>query len=290
MFEGLQIGLNDLAQITVLYFSIYATIRFVKGTRSAQILLGFCVLVVVLLGSTALFRFDVLSRIVFFLLIYLALSMIVVFQQEIRRMLALLGGQRLIGKRAVSRHDSVPEILCKSVHFLSKSRIGALIAVERGVSLTSYEDSGVRLKALVSRELMVSIFTPPLPLHDGGIIIRDGRIAAAHCIFPVSNQAELISSGMRHRAAVGLTEETDAVVLVVSEETGKISVAHNGRLHRYAKKDVEKVMLRWLRKAMPAENKRAFSLSEWIASKIRPLFERFRTSTLFDVEVHHDGE
>lgn len=289
MFEGLQIGFNDLVQIIVLYFSIYALIRFVKGTRSAQILLGFCVLVVILLGSTTLFRFDVLSRIVFFLLIYLALSMIVVFQQEIRRILALLGGQRLIGKKAMSRHDSVPEILCHSVQYLAKCRLGALIAVERGISLTSYEDSGVRLKALVSRELMVSIFTPPLPLHDGGIIIRDGKIAAAHCIFPVSNQAELISSGMRHRAAVGLTEETDAVVLVVSEETGRISVAHNGRLHRYAKKDVEKVMLRWLRKAMPAETKHVFSLSEWLVSKFRPVSDKLR-STSYDVEVHHDGE
>ena len=290
MFEGLQIGLNDLAQIVVLYFSIYALIRFVKGTRSAQILLGFCVLVVVLLGSTALFRFDVLSRIVFFLLIYLALSMLVVFQQEIRRILALVGGQRLIGRKAAAHHDSVPEVLCRSAQYLAQSRLGALIAVERGISLTSYEDSGVRLKALVSRELMVSIFTPPLPLHDGGIIIRDGRIAAAHCIFPVSNQAELISSGMRHRAAVGLTEETDAVVIVVSEETGKISVAHNGRLHRYAKKDVEKVLLRWLRKAMPAENKRTFSLWEWIASKIRPLSERLSRATAYEVEVHHDAE
>ena len=113
---------------------------------------------------------------------------------------------------------------------LSRVRLGALIAVERGISLGSYEDSGVKLNALVSHELMISIFTPPLPLHDGGIIMRDGRIAAAHCLFPVSNQSELATSGMRHRAAVGLSEDTDAVVVVVSEETGNMSVAVDGKI------------------------------------------------------------
>ncbi|MBP5226043.1 MAG: diadenylate cyclase [Kiritimatiellae bacterium] len=269
MGTGLQIGLNDIVQIAVLYIAIYALIRFVKGTRSAPVLLGFCLLVAAALGSSTLFRFDVLSRIIFYLLIYLALSLVVVFQQEIRRILALLGGQGILGKQGFGHHELVPEILCRSVLALSKQGLGALIAVERGVSLRGYEDSGVKLNALVSRELMISIFTPPLPLHDGGIIIRNGRISSAHCIFPVSNQGELISSGMRHRAAVGLSEETDALVLVVSEETGKISLAHDGRLHRYAPDDVERLLLRWLRKSMPKETHRPFSLLEWLANQLR---------------------
>lgn len=269
MFEGLQIGLNDLMQILVLYLGIYALLRFVRGTRSAQVLLGFCVLVVSLLLFTYLFRFDVLARVVYFLLVYLALSMVVVFQQDIRRVLALVGGQRLFGRHYAVRQEAVPEKLCRSLISLGKSRIGALIAVERGISLHGFEDTGVKLNALVSHELLVSIFTPPLPLHDGGIIMRDGTIASAHCLFPVSNQGDLATSGMRHRAAVGLSEETDAVVVVVSEETGKISVAHNGRLHRYNDVKVEKLLLRWLRKAMPNQTRGPVSLTDWLTSYMK---------------------
>lgn len=279
MFEGLQIGLNDVVQILVLFVGIYALIRYIKGTRSAQVLLGFCVLVVSLLLFTSIFRFDVLARVVYFLLIYLALSMVVVFQQEIRRVLALVGGTRFFQRAYSLRPESVPETLCRCILNLSKARIGALIAVERGISLYSFEESGVKLNALVSHELLVSVFTPPLPLHDGGIIVRDGRIAAAHCLFPVSNQTELVTSGMRHRAAVGLSEETDAVIFVVSEETGMISAAYNGRLHRYDEYDnIPKVILRWLRVAMPYEQKRVQTLTDWLVSQVYRLLRRLLAS------------
>ncbi|MEI7901998.1 MAG: diadenylate cyclase CdaA [bacterium] len=264
MFEGVQIGFSDVFQILILYFGIYSLIRYVKGTRSAQVLLGFCVLAVSLLLFTRFFRFDVLARVVYFLLIYLALSMVVVFQQEIRRVLAWVGGQRLFNRQYALWQESVPEALCRCVLDLSRARIGALIAVERGISLCSYEDSGVKLNAMVSHELLFSIFTPPLPLHDGGIIMREGRIAAAHCLFPVSNQSELVPSGMRHRAAVGLSEETDAVVIVVSEETGRISAAYNGRLHQYGEDKVDKLILRWLRVAMPNNKRRTLSVLDWV--------------------------
>ena len=261
MLESLQIGFNDIMQIFVLYLAIYGVIRLVKGTRSAQVLLGFCVMVVSLLLFTYLFQFAVLARVVYFLLIYLALSMVVVFQQDIRRMLALVGGQRLFKRQYTLEKVPVTEILTKSIMNMSRMRVGALIAIERGISLRGYEESGIMVNALLSHELLVSIFTPPQPLHDGGIVIRDGRISAAHCLYPVSNQSELISSGMRHRAAVGLSEETDAVVFVVSEETGTISIAYNGKLHRYtAQESVRKVMLRWLRVAMPHQ-KRVHNLS-----------------------------
>ena len=275
MFEGLQIGFNDVMQILILYLGVYSLIRYVKGTRSAQVLLGFCVLVLSLLLFTYLFRFDVLARVVYFLLVYLALSMVVVFQQEIRRVLALVGGQRLFKRPYALRPESVPETLCRCILKLAKARMGALIAVERGISLYGYEDSGIKLNALVSHELMVSIFTPPLPMHDGGIIIREGRIAAAHCLFPVSNQSELVTSGMRHRAAVGLSEETDAVVIVVSEESGMVSAAYNGRLHRYDESDnIQKVILRWLRVAMPYERRRGQTLTDWLTAQIDKLLRR----------------
>lgn len=286
MFDGLQIGFNDVIQIMILYSGIYALIRFVKGTRSAQVLLGFCVLVVSLLLFTYLFRFDVLARVVYFLLIYLALSMVVVFQQEIRRVLALVGGQRLFSRQYALRQESVPETLCRCVVNLSRARVGALIAVERGISLCGYEDSGVRLNALVSHELLLSIFTPPLPLHDGGIIMRDGRVAAAHCLFPVSNQSELATSGMRHRAAVGLSEETDAVVIVVSEETGQISAAYNGRLHRYDDEKVDKMILRWFRVAMPYSAGRATTVTDWFTARVAKLVRRRVDKTGRDSHAH----
>ncbi len=274
MFEGLQVGVSDGVQILILYLAIYALIRYVKGTRSAQILLGVCVLVVPLLLFSHLFRFDVLARVMYFLLGYLALSLVIVFQQEIRRVLAMFGGQRLFVRPYGLRQEQVPETLSRCVKHLARARVGALIAVERGISLFGYEDSGVRLNALVSHELMVSIFTPPLPLHDGGIIMREGRIAAAHCLFPVSNQSDLIASGMRHRAAVGLSEETDAVVIVVSEETGQVSAAYNGRLHRYGSgEQAEKIILRWLRVAMPNERARALTVTDWVTGRIAKFWQ-----------------
>ena len=157
---------------------------------------------------------------------------------------------------------------------LAEKRIGALIAFERGISLRSYEDTGVLVNADFSRELVTCIFTPPLPLHDGGMTIRDGRIRAAHCVFPVSNNPELIVSGMRHRAAVGLSEETDSLVIVVSEESGTISVAHNGRLMRYAGADAASAVQRWVNRAMPARHHNANRLFNRLDDRMVGAWER----------------
>ena len=145
---------------------------------------------------------------------------------------------------------------------LAERRIGALIAFERGISLRSYEQTGVVTDAVFTRELVQAVFTPPLPLHDGGVVIRNGRLASAHCVFPVSNNPSLITSGMRHRAAVGLSEETDALVVVVSEETGVVSVAHNGRLVRYPGEQRAQSLSRWINKAMPGGRRRGRLLSK----------------------------
>lgn len=269
MLEGLRLGtiITDMVQIGVLWYGIYMLIRFVLGTRIAPILLGFCVLVALFLLFAYLLGMDVLARIVFYLLIFMVLSMIVVFQQEIRRMLELLSGQRWFGRQtllASNNNTSAVDILCNSLVYLSQHQIGALVAIERGISLRSYEASGVLLRAVISQELLISIFTPPLPLHDGGVVIRDGVLTVAHALFPVSNQITLAGSGMRHRAAVGLSEETDALVVVVSEETGRISIAHNGKLHRFEPDRAEKLLLRWLRKAMPIRTPRAATFGEWL--------------------------
>ena len=158
----------------------------------------------------------------------------------------------------------MPELIAEVILVLAKKQIGALIAFERGISLRGYEDTGVMINADFSKELIVNIFTPPLPLHDGGLTIRNGRISAAHCVFPVSNNPELIVSGMRHRAAVGLSEDTDALIIVVSEETGAISVAHNGKLIRYKREDATQPLKRWIGKVMPDAKQNHHRVLDWL--------------------------
>jgi len=226
---------SAIVQIAILYLTIYAILKRARGSRFGQALAGVGMLAAAMFAFAYLFHFDVLTRIVQFLLLYLAVSTVVIFQPEIRRALMAFG----------------PEIVIDTLLDLAKDRMGALIALERGISLRSYEDTGVATDALFTRELVRSIFTPPLPLHDGGVVLRDGFLSSAHCIFPVSNNPELIASGMRHRAAVGLSEETDALVVVVSEERGTISVAHNGHLYSYERENAREPVLRWLTKAMP---------------------------------------
>lgn len=254
MLERLfMLRLDDVVQILILYFVIYGLIRFIKGTRSAQMLLGIGVVVMSSLFLIWLFDLDVLARIFYYLLGYLAIGIVIVFQHEIRRGLALIGGRRIFLATRVEEawKGEVPEVLCRTALEMSRMKMGALIAVERGISLMSYEATGVRVDAIPSRELLISIFTPPLPLHDGGVIIRDGRIASAHCLFPLSTHSG-VSTGMRHRSALGLSEETDAVILVVSEETGAVSIAYNGHINRYLPADnIPRMVLRWLRLAMP---------------------------------------
>lgn len=263
----LQIELTDAVQIIILYVCIYGVLRYVRGTRSAQVLMGVGVLVLVFLGFTHLFHFDVLSRVIYYVLGGFALSMVILFQHEIRRALAIMGGQALFARNQNSLPQlHVPEILCQSILHLAEKRIGALIAIERGISLAGYEEAGVPLQALVSRELCISIFTPPQPLHDGGCTIRGGRIAAARCLFPISNQPDLVC-GTRHRAAAGLSEETDAVVFAVSEETGIVSIAYNGKLTRYDT-DIRRKVLRWLRFAMPDQRQRHATFSAWLKSRL----------------------
>jgi len=249
------ISISAIVQIAILYFVIYAILKAAKGSRFGQALMGVGILAAALFAFTFVFDFDVLSVIVRSLLIYLAISTVVIFQPEIRRVLSQVGAFGYFEKAKHHRDGSAtPEFIVETIMGLAERKVGALIAFERGISLRSYEDTGVMTDAIFSKELVNCIFTPPLPLHDGGMTIKDGRISAAHCVFPVSNNPELISSGMRHRAAVGLSEETDALVVVVSEESGNVSVAHNGRLTRYSGEQREQMLLRWVNKAVRDEN------------------------------------
>ena len=263
------VSVSAVVQIAILYFVIYAILKYAKGSRFGQVLMGVGLLAAVLIAFTFLFHFDVLSIIVRSLLVYLAISTVVIFQPEIRRVLGQVGAFGFLDKPKYAADGSAtPEFIVQTIVSLADRRIGALIAFERGISLRSYEATGVALDAMLSRELVETVFTPPLPLHDGGMTIRNGRIASAHCVFPVSNNPELITSGMRHRAAVGLSDETDALVVVVSEETGSVSVAHNGRLIRYTGDQRTQSLIRWVAKAMPDGTRRKNGLFAGITKRL----------------------
>jgi len=258
---------SDALQIAILYFAFYGILKAARGSRFGQVLLGVGILFGGMIAFTFLFHFDVLALIIRWILIYLAISSVVIFQPEIRRGLATIGAFLFQEER--HRHAErriTPELFVDSVLTLSRSKIGALLAFERAISLRGYETSGVTIDALPSPELLVTLFTEPLPLHDGGMIVRGGRLASAHCLFPVSSRADLSTSGMRHRAAVGLSEETDALIVVVSEETGRVSVAYNGRLIRYPDigEDSRSALLRWLRKALPQKKTAAETIAHWL--------------------------
>jgi len=262
---------RDIVQIAILYFAIYAILKAARGSRFGQVLTGVGILFGVSIAFTFLFHFSVLARILQLLLVYLALSTVVLFQPEIRRILAAIGALLFSERKGTyDRRRVTPETMTDAIFELSRRKMGALIAFERGISLRGYEESGVMLDAIPSRELLISVFTEPLPLHDGGVTIRQGRLAAAHCLFPVSVNQDLYESGMRHRAAVGLSEETDALVVAVSEETGRISIAHNGKLIRYRTGDEDSrvSVLRWIRKAMPMKRTAYEQAGDWFRTRL----------------------
>jgi diadenylate cyclase len=220
-----------LLQILVLASGYYYIFLFFRGTRGAQVLVGFALALAILIGLTSMFNLDALSWLLRRLFVFLGAALLVIFQPEIRRALAELGRPPVF---SVSRERrTVVDHLVQAVCLLSEHRVGALIAVEREIGTRATQETGTRLDAPVVPELLASIFFPHTPLHDGGVIIRGNRMAAAGCVFPLSHNMDLHKQlGTRHRAALGMSEETDAVVVVVSEETGTISVSYRGRLSR----------------------------------------------------------
>ena len=211
--------------ILVTAFIIYQFIIIVRGRRSAAILAGLLVLVVVYLGSVYA-KLEMLRTILATLAPYTAFGMIVMFQSEIRRLLARIGQRRVIGFGSrLHRRETVEELLL-ALQQLSHQKIGALIVIEREVGLRTFIESGVPLDARVSRDLLLAIFYPGSAMHDGAVIIQGDRAAAAACFLPLTMNPELLRFlGTRHRAGIGITEETDCISLIVSEETGRISIA-----------------------------------------------------------------
>ena len=213
---------------------IYGVLVLVRGTRAVQLIRGLIVLALLLtlidqqLGQLTAFRWMV-SR----LLPALFLAIPVIFQPELRRALAQLGGQTGLFTRFLRRQETEKwiSVVADACRRLSTRRHGALIVIERDTGLQEYIDTGVKLDARISTPLLLNVFHKDVDLHDGGVIIRNGRIAAASCVMPLSNsRMSDRQMGLRHRAALGTSEQTDAVVVVVSEETGQLAIAHNGRI------------------------------------------------------------
>jgi diadenylate cyclase len=229
----LQVSIADVADIFTVAVLIYALLVLLRGTRAMQMLWGIVFIVVLFVVATA-FKLITLSTILSSLIGFLPIAIIVLYQQEIRRMLTALGST------AIFRWDRRPEEgpvmlneLALAVQALASRRIGALIVVERRDSLTAWADTGIPLEARFSYDLLLNIFIPGTPLHDGAVILRGGQILAASCFLPLTTSHELSTElGTRHRAALGLTEETDALVIVVSEETGTMSLAVEDQLLR----------------------------------------------------------
>jgi diadenylate cyclase len=222
-----KLTLTAVVDILAVAVVVYQLLQIVRGTRAAHILTGI-VAVVVVYRVSVIAHLDALRSLLSSLAPYTAIAIIVLFQSEIRRTLARLGRKRIFG--GSQRRESTDEILL-ALSAMSRDSTGALIVLERDIGLRTFVESGVPLDAQLSRDLILSIFQPGNALHDGAIIIQKDRIAAAACFLPLTVNPTISSKlGTRHRAAIGITEETDCLALIVSEETGAISVAAFGAI------------------------------------------------------------
>jgi diadenylate cyclase len=225
---------NDTLDIALVYYLFYRLLLIIKGTRAFQMLIGIGIIVLVLITSQML-EFYTLDWLIHSFWSQIVLAVVILFQPEIRRTLARVGERRLFRSLSPIESSKFIEETVKASVSMANKRIGALIVLERDTDLSTIVEMGTELDAKVSKEILVSIFLPYSPIHDGASIIRNGRIVAAGCFLPLTLSSNLSKSlGTRHRAAVGLTEESDAVVVVVSEETGEISVVTNGAIEHNA--------------------------------------------------------
>ncbi len=226
--------LNDTIDIALVYYIFYRLLLLIKGTRAFQMLIGIGIIVLVLIASQA-FEFYTLDWLIHSFWSQIVLAVVVLFQPEIRRTLARVGERPLFRSLSTVEGSKFIEETVKAAVSMANKRIGALIVLERDTDLTTIVEMGTELDAKVTKELLVSIFLPYAPIHDGAAIIRGGRIIAAGCFLPLTLSSNISKAlGTRHRAAVGLTEEADAVVVVVSEETGEISVVRDGTIDHIA--------------------------------------------------------
>ncbi|HON76928.1 MAG TPA: diadenylate cyclase CdaA [Spirochaetota bacterium] len=222
---------KNILDILIVAFIFYWLYTFLANTRAIQLLKGFIVIFIVAILSRVL-SLDTVNWLITNLASYVVITIIILFQPELRRLITQFG-QRNWLSNALSQNEAFPlDELVNSLINMAEEKVGSLIVIERNTGLKSYVESGVVINSYISEELIRTTFFPNTPLHDGAIIIQEGRIAAAACYLPLSDSKQLKKHhGARHRAALGIAEETDALVLVTSEETGGISVMVNGKLY-----------------------------------------------------------
>ena len=259
------LGTRDVVEIAILAATIFVVLRLLGQSRGAGLVrgLGLVVVCVFLVAQVVLASLDltVLGRLLDYLLSTVMVGLLVIFQPELRRGLMVLGRYRLLRLLVNDPHQPVADKLADAAEAMSRECVGALIAIERDLPLTAHIETGERIDAEVSAMLLRAIFCKQSPLHDGAVILTGGRLAAAACQLPLGLPPEGVGHlGMRHRAALSLSEESDAVLLVVSEETGRISLAVGGRLEVVARENLS-CRLAGLLSARPAEPKGKAAIS-----------------------------
>ena len=244
LFNGLidiikTMRINDVIDILIIAYVLYRLILVIHKTRAEQLLKGLAVLIVITKVSEWL-QLRTVNYILRNAMTVGVIALLIVFQPELRRGLESLGRSGFLGKNFFffnEEEKDMSEVLgeiCDAVQFLSRSKIGALIVLERETGLNELIETGIAMDSKISSELLINTFIPNTPLHDGAVIIRGDRIMAAGCFLPLTDNQNLSSElGTRHRAGIGVTEISDAVAIIVSEETGTISLAQNGRLSRH---------------------------------------------------------
>jgi diadenylate cyclase len=267
--NGLQNGWRPVLEIAILSVGLYFSFKFVRGTRGAPVVYGFILLVLSLTILAYFLKLEVLSWLIRSFVTFAAIAILIIFQPELRRILAEVGAHPLFATSHEQRENI--EVIIQTVERLSELRIGALIAIEQTINLQEATESGLLVDCEATPEMLETIFFPNNAIHDGGVIIRGDRIAYAACIFPLTQRQDLNPSlGTRHRAAIGLSEETDALVVVVSEETGSISHAYKGQ---------------WVR-GVSAEQLRAFLTSVLVKpAKSQNIVKLFRPAALLAKKV-----
>lgn len=232
--------------ILLVWYVIYKLIMIIRGTKAVQLLKGIFVILIVKLMSD-IFHLQTLGWMMEQVLLWGFLAIIIIFQPELRRALEQLGRGKFFsrsGSPEEGNQEKVVESIVKAVDYMAKRRIGALISIEKETGMGDYIETGIILDSKISSELLINIFIPNTPLHDGAVIIQKDHVAAAACYLPLS-ESPFISKelGTRHRAALGISEVTDSITVIVSEETGSVSLARNGELHRSLESDTFKELL-----------------------------------------------
>ncbi|MCK9314877.1 MAG: diadenylate cyclase CdaA [Verrucomicrobia bacterium] len=266
--------IKTITEVTILTVAIYYVLKFIKGIRGAAVVTGFFTALIIVAFLAIVLHLQVLTWILSWFVGFFAISVLVLFQSEIRRMISEIGSNRVIVSAREQRENI--EVIIQGAKRLAEERYGGLIAVEQGINLSEITEGGIVVDCEATPEMLETIFYPNNAIHDGGVLMKGDRIAKAACVFPLSLRQDLShSTGMRHRAGLGLSEETDAVVIIVSEETGYISYAYKGKLHRNVSEEDLRAFLSLIFLPKKPKPKRT---SKWsrllIRLKIQRLFQK----------------